>query len=402
MPNFTPRRILLIVGFLFLCTLLAVLLYVMFFKRRPAPVTPATSGTPTSSSGLPTAGTGQPTVVPSTGQGALPITQNDQTENQLATRTLVSEPTRFSTTDANGGGIVFYQSTTGIFSHADASGNLQKLSDAKFPSIQNVTWAPDRSQAVLEFPDGANVLYNFQTKKQVTLPQHWQDFSFSNNGSELAFKSMGLDVNNRWLGVANPDGSGATAVEPLGNNANNVMVTWSPSGQIVGLQHVPSGADQQDIFFVGLHGENFRSLTVPGIGFIPKWTPDGQQLLYSVTSARSDYRPELWVTNASGEQIGTGRRSLDIRTWANKCTFASTSELYCAVPESLPDGAGLTPAIAAATPDVIYKIDITTGQKTLVGLPDSSVTARSLSVSKDGSQLFVEDNQTGNIITVAL
>ncbi|MFA5954847.1 MAG: hypothetical protein WC817_04945 [Patescibacteria group bacterium] len=401
MPNFINRRLLLIVGFLFLCVLLAALLYVMFFRSMPSAVTPTiNNGIP--GANLPTANTGQPSVIPSAGTGSLPAGPAGQGTGQLKTQKLINENARFSTLDPTTNGLLFYNAADGTFGKSDSSGNIQSLTNAKFPSVQSVTWAPDRSQAVLEFPDGANILYNFQSKHQVTLPQHWEDFSFNDTGKQLAFKSMGLDVDNRWLGIANPDGSGSEAIEPLGANADSVTVAWSPTGQVVGLQHKPSGADQQEIFFIGLQGENFRSLTVPGLGFVPSWTPDGQQLLYSVTSARSGYRPELWIVNASGEQIGTGRRSLSVNTWANKCTFSSNDRLYCAVPQSLPDGAGLTPDIAATIPDSIYEIDLKTGQKTLVGDPNVPITARSLYTSKDGSKLFIEDAQNGGIFTVAL
>ena len=42
----------------------------------------------------------------------------------------------------------------------------------------------------LEFPDGANVLYDYVNDKQITLPKTWTDFQFSANESQIAFKDL--------------------------------------------------------------------------------------------------------------------------------------------------------------------------------------------------------------------
>src|SRR3989338_2714976 len=49
--------------------------------------------------------------------------------------------------------------------------------------------------------------------------------------------------------------------------------------------------------------------------------PDGQSLLYSVSSPASEYKPALWIANAAGDSIGENRRSLGLNTWADKCAF---------------------------------------------------------------------------------
>jgi len=67
------------------------------------------------------------------------------------------------------------------------------------------------------------------------------------------------------------------------------------------------------------------------------------------------------VVNATGDEIGTGRKKLNVDTWADKCTFYSDSKLYCAVPEKLDEGAGLFPELAKTTKDNLYQIDPTTG-----------------------------------------
>ncbi len=72
-------------------------------------------------------------------------------------------------------------------------------------------------------------------------------------------------------------------------------------------------------------------MVVEGRDFREKWSPTGQKMLYSVYSIRSNFKPELWIVNAEGNNIGTGRKLLNLSTWADKCTFADDRFVYCAV-----------------------------------------------------------------------
>ena len=135
---------------------------------------------------------------------------------------------------------------------------------------------------------------------------------------------------------------------------------------------------------------------------MPKWSPQGDRLLYSVYSSSNDLKPELWVALAQGENIGAGRAKLNIQTWADKCTFTSKTEVYCAVPEELPEGAGLFRELAKNTKDNLYKIDIQTGLRKLVAIPDGKFTMSDLIVSDNGYYLYFTDTNTGRINKIKL
>jgi hypothetical protein len=244
------------------------------------------------------------------------------------------------------------------------------LTDQQFYNVQKVTWAKTTDKAVLEYPDGSKIVYDFNLKKQTTLPKHWEDFSFSGDGTQIAAKSLGLAPENRWLVTTKDDGSGTTLIEPLGENADRVTVDWSPSRQTVAFSQTGQalGTDRREVLFVGLNGENFKSAVVEGLDFVPQWSPTGQKLLYSVDSARSDFKPELWIVNAYGDNIGSGRQNLNIATWADKCSFGSDDLLFCAVPRDLPQGAGMAPDVAKDSYDDLYKIDLKTGTKVPIPL----------------------------------
>ena len=269
-----------------------------------------------------------------------------------------------------GGDFRYYNANDGKFYRILPGSGIKQLSDQVFFNAQKVTWAKSKNQAVIEYPDSSKIVYNFDTQKQTTLPKHWQDFSFSADGSQIAAKSIGLDPANRWLVTVNSDGSGAKLIEPMGDNADKVTVNWSPSRQVVAFSQTgaPQSGEAREVLFIGLNGENFKSAIVAGSGFQPQWSPTGKKLLYSVYSSRSDFKPELWLTDSYGDSIGNNRQSLKINTWADKCTFSNDDTMFCAVPKNLPTGAGMSPGIAQYNYDDLYKIDLKTGLKTPISL----------------------------------
>jgi len=304
---------------------------------------------------------------------------------------------------AGQGGMQFYNVQDGRFYRLDANGNPVPLSDQVFYNVNKVTWSPKKEETIIEYPDGSNIFYNFNTKQQVTLPKHWDEFSFSPDGSKIAAKSLSLAPENRWLLTASPDGSNIKLVEPMGENADKVIVDWSNNQQVVALSRTGEamGSDRQQILLVGLNKENFRGLTVEGRGLETQWSPTGSKLLHSVYSSNSDFKPQLWVVNASPDSVGENRRLLEVNTWASKCAMADDRFVYCGVPEKLDTGSGFAPDLANSTPDRLYKIDTATGIKTEIPL-DNSHTIGSIKLDADGKSLYFTDKNQDGLFKVTL
>ncbi|MDD2758347.1 MAG: hypothetical protein PHD72_03175 [Patescibacteria group bacterium] len=371
----TIKRILLIIGLLAITALLAFALYYLFKKAGPlAEVIPTgPTATPTTPGGLPSAGGRVTTTTPGApGAGVLPTAGYVPGEQPSYYRpeavTKISEAAPSYSSLDKAGDVRYYNPNDGKFYRVQPDGTTKTLSEQLFYNVQKVTWAPNNDKAVLEYPDGSKTVYNFETQKQATLPKHWEEFSFAPDGTQIAAKAMGLSSENRWLVTVNDDGTGTKLIEPMGDNADKVIIDWSPSRQAVGFSMTGNaeGLYRKEILFVGLNGENFKSTIVEGLGFQPQWSPTGKKLLYSVYSSRTDLKPELWVVDSYGQQIGSNRKSFELNTWADKCAFAGDTTIYCAVPRTLPQGAGLKPEIAAGTPDDVYKIDLASGLKTVI------------------------------------
>ncbi len=409
--NFFQRyqKIFFIIIFLGISILIGYFIWKFFFHAIAEPTTPITNQP---SGGLPTAGSSTPISGEYTEPGNLPGEErpegvNPNEPSDVATGGLtnteqISRDNVKSPSATSDGKVQYYNENDGKFYRIDENGKATLLSDRVFYDVDKVNWSPDNNKAVLEYPDGSNILYNFETGKQVTIPTHWQDFSFSPDSSRLVSKSIGLDPSNSWLVISNDDGSSPVALEKIGNNANTVYPSWSPNQSIVAMYTKGIDFDRQEVFFVGENSENFKSTIIEGRGFESQWSKDGDRLLYSVYNSEEGMNPKLWIVNSNPNSIGQNRISLDLATWSNKCTFATNVEIYCAVPDKLPEGAGLFPELADKTKDSLYKIDLSTGTKKLVAIPDGAYNISDIVVPEGQKNIFFTDKKSGNLYKIDL
>lgn len=413
------KKILLILGFLIIVFLLGILIFNTFFKKTTKTPTPEEGKTSTGE-GLPISEEGpgiiydefgNPIIEESpdiTDQKGPSNPQLDTTARPTAsggitqTTALTSGTALKPVLGSDGRSVQFYNQSDGKFYMVNENGDLIALSSKVFHNVQDIDWSPDKNKVVLEYPDKTKIVYDFTTNKQVTLPKHWEDFSFSPDSSKLINKSLGTDPDNRWLIISNSDGSGSKAIEFIGTNDKDVISSWSPNNQTVAMYTKGLDFNRQEVFFVGQNNENFKSTIVEGWGFESQWSEGGDKLLYSVYSPKDELKPKLWIVDAQGDNIGSSRTNLQIETWAEKCTFANNNQIYCAVPKSLPEGAGMFPELALKTSDDLYKINIQTGQKELIAIPDGYFNISNLMVDSEEKNIFFTDYSTGQIYKIKL
>lgn len=400
------KRVIIAIIFLFVCIGVGYMLYRVFFASE-TPDIALIDEEPTVVDKFPQANQGGPLPTQGGTSAPLPVSEGSQGEASQGpdlppgivageVEQIVDVAVTGVSADTRSGNPRFYNDEDGKFYRLNANGKVEPLSDQVFYNVQDVTWSPISDESIIEYPDGANIYYNFETKKQASLPKHWDSFSFAPTGEKIAAKSLAFSPENRWLVSSDPDGNNIELVEPLGNNADKVIVDWSPNKQIVALSATGEdlGSDRQEVLFVGSNGENFKSTVVEGRGLTTNWSKNGERLLYSVHSARNEFKPELWIVNAAGEAIGENRKPLLLNTWADKCTFTDDRFAYCGVPRELPKGAGFAPSLADNIADDLYKIDVETGQKTPLPIKSDHVIS-SIFVGKNGSIYFTDKNQPG-------
>jgi hypothetical protein len=401
------RRILLIIGFVLITLLMVFLVWWFFF-------TPLVE-TPVTNVNLNVNGGQLPTTNVSTGPGVitneepgevrLPEIQDRATGGLTLTMPLVDSIVK----DARriGDELRYYQPETGKFYKVLSDGTIVELSSKVFRGVEEVIWSPRRNEAILNFPDGQNILYNFDEGAQYNLPKELEEIRFSGSGEKIGFKFMGAGRENQWLGVSSPQGSDVKVIDLLGDNADRLDVNWSPSDEVVATLEVPLSGDRQELQFVGQNQENLFSTIIEGFGLDSQWSPNGRELLYSVYRTQDDYRPRLWMVDAQGEEIGKNRRDLGLFTWASKCAFSSQSGvLFCGVPKNLQEGAGILPHLVE-TNDTLFRIDLNRGTREEIALPvtanrNDDFDVERLFVSPNEDQLWFTNATDGKIYEVQL
>ena len=226
------KRILIIAGFGVVVIALAVALWFVFFRKAEEAAGPE-AARPT----LPEAG-GLPARIEVGERGAAAAPQPLPVSRVAAGGITETEVLNISgsvapTIGADGKSAAFLNANDGRFYRIGPDGRVVQMSDKQFFNVEKVHWTPDKNKTILEFPDGSNIYFDFNQQKQITLPKHWQDFEFSAAGNDMAALSIGNSPENRWLITSNPDGSGARAIESLGENADKVTVSYAPNNQTI-------------------------------------------------------------------------------------------------------------------------------------------------------------------------
>lgn len=402
------KKILVSIGFLLFVVAIGFALYFVFFK--PSPIGDTTGGEDFQPGVIPGIGDGDPTIVdPGTGDDLPWQNYLDQGVSEFANggytevNSISEGPVKGITSGSQG--TQYYDEEEQKFFRLDEDGVPVALSDEKFFGIEEITWEENGEKAIIEYPDGRNILYNFATGKQVTLPAELQDFSFNKNANQIAAEWIGDREDNNWLVTANDDGSGLRLVEAIGDQAHNVQVGVSPDNQVAALFREYVDAQRQEVYPIGFNQENLKSFVVDGAGFTSKWSENGDTLLYSVYNQDSNYNPTLWATPGNTSDLGSVRISLNLQTWPEKCTFASGSDLICAVPQGLLRGTGMAPELSRDYRDNFYSINLNTGARVLLASPvgeEGKYSAESLSISSDGSTLYFIDANTGKLQEIKL
>ena len=395
------KRIALIVGFILVVLLMAWFLYSVFFAPTPSPTT-VVLPEKRLPGGLPTIGEGtgeRPVAVdPETG---LPVATTDlpyvRTEDVSAVEVdLVVDHQVMSVSKNNSGALVYYNKDDGKF-YSYALGDIKPLSDKSFYNVEAIAWSPRGDRAILEYPDGYNIFYDFTRKKQISLPKEMKDFSFDRSGEKIAAKVISDFPDNNWIVTTNFDGSGVLFVEHLGEKEKDVQIDWSPAGEIIATYREGIDFERQEVYPIGQSGGNIKSLTTDGRGFESQWSPQGDFSLYSVYNTSSGYRPTLYLADMGGDWTGSYKINIGLNTWSDKCAFADNSQkIYCAVPEELPELAGIFRELADDIEDVFYEINLVTGSKRIIAAPND-VSATGLQISSDNSTLYFVNNMSGNL-----
>jgi hypothetical protein len=411
------KKILYILGFLAVVILMALALYFVFFRPTPPPtvVTPTpefpgglTPAQPGVQPGIP--GEEEPGVLTPAPGIVVPPTPGVISPAQISSvavggpvvsQKIVAADSAFSTINSNGNSLNYYDQTTGLFTKVDEFGVKELLSSKVFRDVQNVSWAPTADKAVLEFPDGSNIIYNFETEQSYTLPRQFEDFSFSPDSNQIAAKDLKLNKEDRWLVIVDDTGQNKKLTEHLGENEDRVTVKWNPNDLIIATTAKSIDRDRAEVLLLGKNNERFSRMIVQGRDMRYQYSENGNRMAYSVYNTLSSYLPTLWITSTDINNVDSNRINTGLNTWADKCAFLGNTDIYCAVPKEIGAYSGILPS-ENTSDDVIYHINANSGTSELIAEPLFGTRIGQLTVSKDGENLYYTDSRTGSINKINL
>jgi len=403
------KKISLIIGFLIVVGILTYALWWVFFRSVEQSLTPAVNDN-LSNNRLPNINDGSVNNINIASGNRIglpdiqplppsPVALGGSTDVNIA----VSRNADFAVPTSDNQVIYYDRDTERVYKISEYNKEPQAIATQRFPKASKFVWSPKKDEAIISFPDGSKIMYDFDKQKQYTLPKQWDSFDFSSAGNQVIFRNIESNSDYNWLSVANPDGTGATLVEHMGKNADKVQPAWSPQNNIVAFYHKYVSAEREEIIFVGLHGENYASLTIDGQGFKGKWSPSGLYMLYEAYSAATSYKPNIYVVAGTGSDNVQGQQvDLGVNTWIDKCLFATDTKVYCAVPKELPVGSAISPSIADTSDDVFYEINLVTGRISPLASLVGSFNVKDPFLSADKKKLYFRDSFTGYIFNINL
>jgi hypothetical protein len=410
------KKILAIIAFILVVAVMGYAIYYVFFKAKAPVVVVVTP--PEFPGGLVPGAPGVPGVppevvppsvlppspgifIPSVPAPTVPTITTQAAGGLVVPQKIVYADGQFVSLSSSGNSINYYDNSTGLFNRVNPDGSISLLSSQVFKDVKNVTWAANTDKSVIVFADDSKIIYNFTTKESFTLPKQFTDFSFSPDSKQLAAKDLKINAEDRWLVLVDDHGRNKELLEHLGNNDNRVVVQWNPAGNIVATTAKSIDNGRAEVIFLTKDGSKPNKLLIQGRDLRYQYSADGNRMAYSVWNQDSSYQPLLWITSSNPNTVDQGRVNTGLKTWADKCAFQNNDAVYCAVPRTLSEFAGIDPTTNDSVDD-IYRVDPYTGQSTLIAQPIFPVSIGSVSVTKDGKSLFYTKKETGSINKIEL
>lgn len=162
------KFILKVIGFITACILIALAIYFTFFHRATT-VTIENGGTTSGTTGgLPTAnngtgGTSGSSSGSSSGNGSTSLPPSKVANGGNTITTLLTNTKVLSPTVTASGSVAYYDPADGKFYTMTPTETSPRSPSKRSPKRQSVTFDTGATEAVIEYPDGSNVVYNFDT-----------------------------------------------------------------------------------------------------------------------------------------------------------------------------------------------------------------------------------------------
>lgn len=267
-----------------------------------------------------------------------------------------------------GDAVLFYKKDGGDLLKSDFNGETdEKLSHITIVGISEALWSPPkRDRAAVFYLDGETLkgFLHIGTSSVAVLPTNTQSFSWSPNGSQLAY----LVREGEELALVVADSSAKNAKTVFRTPLLDAKIIWI-TNDTISFQTAPSAFADGFMFLYSRGSGKFTKILGPLRGLSTNWSPDGKRVLVSSTVGGGN--TALNVYDSAGKQIFlTG-----LATIAEKCAWSFAERLYCAVPkETAPNVVWPDDYLRGElnTVDRVVRIDLKTKETTEVFSGESS------------------------------
>lgn len=226
--------------------------------------------------------------------------------------------------------LLFYKKGGGDLLSYDFSGKEpQKIANITIVGILEALWSPAKDRAAVFYLDGETLkaFLHIGTSSVAVLPQNIESFSWSPNGSSLAY----LRRENEKASLITADAGGMNQRNIAEFPLWEARLQWSANDRI-SVSTAPSGLAEGFLFLFS-RGSGTLTKIARGFGLEALWSPNGSLILISST-ASGGKNIRLSLLDAGGKELW----SPGMATIVDKCVFASADKIYCAIPRFISPG----------------------------------------------------------------
>lgn len=232
--------------------------------------------------------------------------------------------------DAKETRILFYKKEGGdMMASAFHSIVPEKLSHITIVGLLESIWAPTKGRALLRYLDGEEVksFLHVGTSTVVLFPFNVQSFSWSPSGTQIAYTLR----NGNGLDLVIADASGNNARTIFRTPLVSTHIQWVTADEII-FTTTPSSMAEGHAYIYRLSSGAFTKILGPLYGLMIRFSPNGTYALFSHVKRGGKNLTLSHYNTANGQSIDLG-----IATLPEKCAWAGTDTLYCAVPHTVAD-----------------------------------------------------------------
>lgn len=265
----------------------------------------------------------------------------------------------------SGNKVLYYSKTNGIVWENDFENKSPRsITNVVIPDIISAVWSPDRTLTISAYQEkGAvkKVLFDFISRKASQLDARIKSINFAQDQNKVAYQMIDSATDTNAIYTSDPDGLNSKNI--FSTRSENLKIYW-PAKDMMAFATSPSGLVHGSAFTKKISDlSSGLSKLASGIyGLTIKFSPKGDKVLYSQTD-QYGHTPRLSLIKNEIAQ------NLNINTLSDKCAFAESGNIYCAVPRVI-NGSLVLPddfyKNTADFSDVFFKIDASVNRSAML------------------------------------